>query len=432
MSTTVYDSHGNAVEVDPWALQGYLDRGFTTSPPQGTGSRRGRPRPLTSSQLAAQERANAIAPSGVAGPDPLLETLTSDAFLDKMNQIRDSIEREMARSRGDLENPQLLPLRFLGYDQDGKPLFKATLVGAGRGGIGGALTGFFSGSGDPYSKVYSLGFREGEPFMQNFIEQTIPGPADMGDFNPTGDLDVAAQQIWDDYQNGLITQGEVVRQLQSQLGLSRHEAETWAYGTTINATGRIPKWSTGWQLPIPGSLDEWDAFSLMMADMRAAAGGRGGANAPVYRGPDEGLLGDSIKAMLVKMVGRSDLGRISALSQLYLQDDRRAFDGASVDPGQSVREAIRTYADYQVIHALRPEMVNEDEWITKQFTGLMNAGVRTGALADRAIVQAQVGVQAMRAGAAGALSEFEQTGRPIPQFFERIRNAARTTFAGVR
>ena len=167
--------------------------------------------------------------------------------------------------------------------------------------------------------------------------------------------------------------------------------------------------------------------SFTAEDTTASGGGYG----PRYDAPDVNLVRDSVRGVLIALLGEADPGRIEAGVNLYMSNDRRAFYGAAVDPSESVRLQIRGYDEYKRRHALRPDNIDETDWIPAQASKLMSAGVRASAVDERAMIQAQVGVTPARAGEAAFISEFQQTSRPLPEFFQRFKNAAASSFRRV-
>jgi len=167
-----------------------------------------------------------------------------------------------------------------------------------------------------------------------------------------------------------------------------------------------------------------------MCIIRTVFGDEGGGG-PVYQGPDPNLVRDNARATLVAMVGRDNDVRVEELTNIYLNSDRQRFDGKSVDPAQAVKDRIRTYSDYKRIHELRPDSVDDMQWIGQQLQGLTSVGVSQSVIDERAILQAQIGVAPARAGEAGQLAEFRRTGRPLPAFFSSIQNAAQQGFSRV-
>jgi hypothetical protein len=158
----------------------------------------------------------------------------------------------------------------------------------------------------------------------------------------------------------------------------------------------------------------------------------GGGGGPKYQAPDRNLVRDSAQAMMVSMVGQSDDPRIHALTELYLRDHRRQFDGASVEPAQSVKDYIRSFEDYKRIHDLRPESIDEMEWVPTQAAQLAAGGMRVGEIDQRAITQAQVGTTPANARQAAFIHELSGTGRAnMPAFFQQFSQAASASFRRV-
>lgn len=148
-----------------------------------------------------------------------------------------------------------------------------------------------------------------------------------------------------------------------------------------------------------------------------------GGGGPVYQAPDRNQVRDSVKAMLVALVGRSGDARVEMLTDAYMNAHRAQFNGSPTDPGQAVKDKIRTFDDYRTIHNLRPEFVDEMDWLSYQNQGLVQGGMRNASVERRAITQAMVGTAPARAEQAGYLYEFEQTGRAnMPGFFDKLKS----------
>ncbi len=179
-----------------------------------------------------------------------------------------------------------------------------------------------------------------------------------------------------------------------------------------------------------------DATTQMILDFLASLGetaGRGGGSArPRYNPPDPNLVTDWVEGQLQTLVGDIDASRSAQLRDLYLRADRQQFDGQAVDPRQQVLDRIRSYGDYQTIHRLRPDSVKEAEWIPSQVGGLIQAGVRSAIVDQRAVQQATAGVTPEGAGEAANISGLLATGRPLPNFFQRLQRVTTSTFRSVR
>lgn len=122
-------------------------------------------------------------------------------------------------------------------------------------------------------------------------------------------------------------------------------------------------------------------------------GGRGGAVGPTYVKPDERAVEDYVKGALVSLVGAVDPDQLSDGVAVYMRDHRRDFDtpGQQIDPTQSVLEYIRGTANYQEIHALRPESEDERSWVSNRRAAGARGGLQQGLQEDFAIQQATIG-----------------------------------------
>ena len=234
---------------------------------------------------------------------------------------------------------------------------------------------------------------------------------------PPGTLDPKGQPIYrvlEGLQRGAVSARDT-RDSLLKLGLDEGEAKEV-----------LARWMRGDR----GSAASAEDMTLQEI-LASMFGDSGGGYGPRYTAPDRELVKDSVRGLLIALVGHADPGRIDSLTDLYLRDDYRAFRGASVDPSQSVRAMIRGYDDYKRVHQLRPEQVDEMDWIPTQASQLMQAGVRSGEIDQRAVIQAQVGTAPARAGEAAFISEFQQTSRPLPEFFKRFKDAAASSFGRV-
>jgi len=169
-----------------------------------------------------------------------------------------------------------------------------------------------------------------------------------------------------------------------------------------------------WENMTPLEQQIWQLNQNLQAQNGAAA---------TYQAPDRATIYDQVKAKLISLIGVADPARINILTDLYMRTDQERFNGGARDPGQVVIDAIRLYPEYQRVHALRPDFIDEADWLSYQFQGLMNAGMRNSAIERRAITQATAGVSPARAGEAGQVFELMETGQMLPTFLQRMRNS---------
>ena len=162
-------------------------------------------------------------------------------------------------------------------------------------------------------------------------------------------------------------------------------------------------------------------------------GGGGGRVAPVYTPPDRRTIEYQITGMLGAKVGRAEKSRVKTLTDLFMTRHRFAWDNPNDgrNPWEDVNEKIRGSDDFQRIHKLRPDYIDEDEWVTLHQRTALSAGVNAQRGEQFAINQAQIGSTAEDSASAAGWQEFT-SGRKTNAFKDRIRNATKSMMVGVR
>ena len=163
-------------------------------------------------------------------------------------------------------------------------------------------------------------------------------------------------------------------------------------------------------------------------------GGGGGFAAPVYKAPDRREIEDWVRGKLTSLVGSSDPDvRLQDFTDLYMKDHRRNWDSPSreIVPEMSVIEAIRNEGDYQRIHTLRPEGVDESAWI-KDRLRLANAAGLSPTLLDKfGTFQAQVGATDADVTRAAEGRQFRRTSQSMGDLKRRMQGTIRNVMQGV-
>ena len=162
-------------------------------------------------------------------------------------------------------------------------------------------------------------------------------------------------------------------------------------------------------------------------------GGGGGFAGPEYREPDRRVVEDFVKGSLVSLVGNIPSQYVNAFTDLFMKDHRRNFDSLDkeIDPQQSVIAAIRRTAEYKTIHNLRPQGVDERDWVSDRKSQAVQGGLNTGEIEDFAITQATVAGDIGDVAEAAAFAQLQNTGQ-APAFLQTtFRNAAQGIFQGV-
>lgn len=175
-----------------------------------------------------------------------------------------------------------------------------------------------------------------------------------------------------------------------------------------------------------------DDFSDLFAPSFGGGGG-GGFAGPVYRRPDERVVRDFVKGTLVSLVGEVPEHLVGPAVETFMRDHRADFDNPEqeIDPSQSVVELIRGTEEYQTIHELRPESVDEREWISSRAREAQRGGLDTGEVEQFAIEQATVGGDLPDVAEAAAVRQFQRSSQAPALLDNQFRQVAQAMFQGV-
>ncbi len=160
----------------------------------------------------------------------------------------------------------------------------------------------------------------------------------------------------------------------------------------------------------------------------------GGAAAPVYTPPDRREIEYTVMGMLTMLVGQADKGLLTKYTDMYMKSHRRSWDNPNdgLKPWEDVKEGLRGESDYKRVHKLRPDYVDETEWVTLHQQTAASAGMLAGPDAERfAINQAQIGATAQTSAEAAGKQEFVR-GRQTNQFRAKLAQAAAPLFQGLQ
>ena len=184
------------------------------------------------------------------------------------------------------------------------------------------------------------------------------------------------------------------------------------------------------------TLPEGGAFDDIEVEDSGSGGGvrRSGATGPTYVKPDERLVREAVRATLVNLTGRVDQARIDMLVDAWFQADKRNFSEKTqdIDPMESVKDKIRLYDDYQRIHKLRPEEIQEDEWVSSRQAALIRAGLTEEQAIELGIQGATTGMTTQQVVESGQVSELARTGQARFGLEASIARAARAAFRTIR
>lgn len=164
-----------------------------------------------------------------------------------------------------------------------------------------------------------------------------------------------------------------------------------------------------------------------------SGGGGFSAPEPVYTPPDRREVRDQVRGILVALVGTADNQRLERLTDKYMSAHKRAWENPEIglEPRMDVYEDIRKSADYKNIHKLRPDTVEEADWVgTRTYLG-----ERYGLSANRAqsfgINQAVAGTAQGDLEDAAAMYQVADSGRLQGTLLGKIRQNITTMAQGM-
>ena len=150
-------------------------------------------------------------------------------------------------------------------------------------------------------------------------------------------------------------------------------------------------------------------------------GGGGGRQAPVYTPPDRRAVFDMVSALSTALVGDANEAEVNRVTDVYMAQHRKAWEGHPNQPDQEALEAIRATDRYKRIHKNRPDFIKEGEWIGRQINQLQAQGVRQGDVQTRATQLATAGVSPSdRTARTSQIAAGQQT----PQFVQTLKRQA--------
>ena len=159
----------------------------------------------------------------------------------------------------------------------------------------------------------------------------------------------------------------------------------------------------------------------------------GGFAAPVYKAPDKRVVRDFVKRELVQLLGADESTMRERLVDLYMKDHRRDWDSPSqtIEPGQSVIEAIRDSELYQQIHKLRPEEVEEHDWIMQRHVAALSGGLDVEEAQAFAVEQAIAGGDEEDVETAASYEQIRNSGQAPPSLQNAFGGVATAMFSRV-
>jgi len=116
----------------------------------------------------------------------------------------------------------------------------------------------------------------------------------------------------------------------------------------------------------------------------------GGSSRPKYVAPDRRTVEEWVNDKMIILTGAKQ-AEGPALVDAWMKAHKNAFEGKSIDPNAEVIERIRNSGEYQRIHGLRPDLADEDTWVSSRQNRLTQLGVGAKEAAARATGLAAAG-----------------------------------------
>jgi hypothetical protein len=175
-----------------------------------------------------------------------------------------------------------------------------------------------------------------------------------------------------------------------------------------------------------GWADDWDVSAPGGGGRGGGGRGGGGALGPVYVNPDRAQIEDYVKAYVVATTGRAHADLISQGVEAFLKADRQGFDSEdqSYDPQTAMKNVIRGADKYKAVQDVRPDSVDEMQWVSSRQGKLRQLGLSASLAEDVGISQAMAGATDEAVQAAGQVAHTGATGRLLSAHRERLKNKA--------
>ena len=230
--------------------------------------------------------------------------------------------------------------------------------------------------------------------------------------------------------------------------LTVEEAKMWAETNGFNLRLSIPAGGGPPGEQGPGNPYDPDSISYDSSGRQPAGGGsgRGGGGAreyvaPNYNVPPEATIRDQAKAYAIAVSGYADENLINEMVSAYMKADRANFDAqvaadkqrtmegvasdvVTVDAWEEAKSIVRNSSAYQTVHDLRPDSVDELEWVGSRQAKLRQLGLSAERAERLGIKQAQAGANDEALRDAGEMQFTADTGRLLRSQRESLKQSA--------
>jgi len=179
----------------------------------------------------------------------------------------------------------------------------------------------------------------------------------------------------------------------------------------------------------PNKVAERDGLGLTLPKDGGGRGRSGGAApiGPTYIAQDASSLREQVRNYVIASTGTGNIALIDAGIEAYSVADKERFtqrETTTIDPWQTMKEKIRSSTAYKAVHQLRPDSVDEMDWVTKRQTKLRQLGISD-------VRAEEAGIEAAIAGASNEALEdqaniiqLEGTGRLLEAQRQSLKQSA--------
>lgn len=157
------------------------------------------------------------------------------------------------------------------------------------------------------------------------------------------------------------------------------------------------------------------------------SGGGSGSGRGEYVAPNKDVVREQIKAYVVATTGTVSNQVIDAAVAKYMEASKRAFDLAGkqdINPYFEAQSVVRDSAAYKSVNALRPESIDEMEWVTQRQAKLQQLGLSGRRSEALGISQSIVGSNDEALVGAAEISFAQDTGRLLQHQREKLKQSA--------
>ena len=194
-------------------------------------------------------------------------------------------------------------------------------------------------------------------------------------------------------------------------------------------------WGDGsWQDAIRNALatttaetEPFDPDLLGLGGSGGGGGGGGGGGRAAVPRPDRRAIRDQVKSYVVATTGTVNNDLIDAGVAKYFAEFAKMVKTkkTQIDPWQGVFATVRSSQPYKLVHHLRPESVDEMEWVTSRQQKLQSIGISAERAEGLGITAAQGGASDEGLAMIGDVAQSRNTARHTNIHRERLKAAGR-------